>query len=190
MSIWKTSCCYGINPAQILTVRVFTCESALRSRDTPKPCTSACSENRLMTSLNNYPVTYCLFIIVCRCSLACYDLYYHSDCKSQATWTASHGRWHTKMYYESKHLLWRVKLGLKCSDFWMETSQNSFFDGTSIPQVHLFSIREEKKGAKSLTNHPLNCSSKDCSFKADKNHDTAILSLHQLINSVSLAVFT
>lgn len=85
MSIWKTSFLQGTNPAQMLMVKGPTCESAPQSRDTPKSCTFACSENRLMESLNNNLVTQCLFVIVYRCSLACYYLYYHSDWKSQAT---------------------------------------------------------------------------------------------------------
>ena len=163
LSIWKTSHGYSINPAQILTVKVLTFDSASQSTDPPKPCTSSCSENRLMKPLNHYPVTCCLFIIACRCSLPCHDLYYHSGWKYQATWRASHGRWNTKMRYESKHLPWRAKLWLKCSDSWMETSYNRVVDETSTLEVHLVSGgKEKKKSAKSVSNHPLNWSSKDC----------------------------
>lgn len=85
LSIWKTCCCQDIKPAQILTVKILTCESASQSRDTPAPSTSVWSENRLMIILSNYPVTYCFSIIACRCSPVFYYLSCHRDWKSQAT---------------------------------------------------------------------------------------------------------
>jgi len=45
----------------------------------------------------------------------------------------------------------------------METSYNRVVDETSTLEVHLVSGgKEKKKSAKSVSNHPLNWSSKDC----------------------------
>lgn len=43
----------------------------------------------------------------------------------------------------------------------MKISQNRVVDKTSTPEVHLVSSGGKKESAKSLTNNPLNCSSKD-----------------------------